>query len=160
VTGVVRRLVLVSFVLVAVLGVMGCGGSSETADGAGEGSEEVWSGEVAAVVHHVGEDLEALGGEFKSLPPQQSAAEGMYLGLSEKVDGIEAELEAIKTPEQCKPTMSKIVDSTGEFGAFAKELGEQPTMTTKEYAALAHEKITDISKTVEELAELSAAPHC
>jgi hypothetical protein len=154
-----RRIALVPLRLLAVL-VVGCGGGGGSSSSAAAGSEAAWKAEVASVMGHFGEDVEALQGEFNSLPPQQSAAEGMYMGLAQKVSVLTRELEATEAPAACAALKGKIVGPMHEFVAFARELGDQPTMTTSEYASLAHEKIGDIAGTVQQLGETSAAPHC
>jgi hypothetical protein len=153
-----RRLALVPLLLALL--VAGCGGGGGSSSSAAAGSEAAWKAEVASVMGHFGEDVEALEGEFNSLPPQQSAAEGMYMGLAQKVDVLTRELEATEAPAECASLQGEILGPMHEFAAFARELGDQPTMTTSEYAALAHEKIGAIAGTVQRLGETSAAPHC
>ena len=156
-----RGLAVVPLLLLAVL-VVGCGGGggSSSSSSAGAGSEAAWKAEVASVMGHFGEDVEALEGEFNSLPPKQSAAEGMYMGLAQKVVVLTKELEATEAPAACAALKAKIIGPMHEFAAFARELGDQPAMTTSEYASLAREKIGDIAGTVQEIGETSAAPHC
>jgi hypothetical protein len=154
-----RRLALAS--LLAML-VAGCGGGSggTTAGGAGDGSDEAWAAEVTAVMRHLGADLEAMQGEFNGLPPSQSAGEAMYMRFSDKVEGIAAEVEAIETPAECVSLKRKILKSTHRVAAFAEELGDQKTRTANQYGAFAHNRIDEISPTIEVLAETSAAPRC
>jgi hypothetical protein len=160
-----RRLVpavlLLLAVLVAVL-VAGCGGSAggSSSTTGRNGAEEAWAAEVTAVMSHVGEDLEALQGEFNSLPPKQSAGEAMYARFSAKVTALAAEVEAIEAPAECAALKRKIVDLTNQVAAFATELGDQKSMTLSQYGAFAHNKIDAISPTLEVLAETSAAPRC
>jgi hypothetical protein len=157
----IRRLVLAAFLVLAVL-VVGCGGGaggSSTTTGR-NGAEEAWAAEVTAVMSHVGQDLEALQGEFNTLPRKQSTGEAMYMGFSDKVEGLAAEVEAIEAPAECAALKRKIVDLTNQVAAFARELGDQKSMTLSQYGAFAHNKIDEISPTLEVLAETSAAPRC
>jgi hypothetical protein len=155
------RLVLGALLLLAglVAGCGGGGGSSTTIPGH-NGPEEAWAAEVTAAMRHVGVDLKVMQGEFKSLPPSQSAGEGMYMRFADKMDGIAAEVEAIETPAGCAALQRKIVDLTNQVAAFAKELGDQKTMTTNQYGAFAHDRIDEIAPTIEVLAETGAAPRC
>jgi hypothetical protein len=156
-----RRLLPAVLILLAVV-VTGCGGSaggSSTSTGR-SGPEEAWAAEVTAVMSHVGGDLEALQGEFNTLPRKQSTGEAMYMGFSDKVEGLAAEVEAIEAPAECAALKRKIVDLTHQVAAFARELGDQKSMTLSQYGAFANNKIDEISPTLEVLAETSAAPRC
>jgi hypothetical protein len=154
------RLVLAALFLLAVL-VAGCGGGgSSTSTPGRNGPEEAWGAEVTGVMSHVGEDLEALQGEFDSLPRKQSTGEAMYMGFSDKVEGLAAEVEAIEAPAECAALKRKIVDLTNQVAAFARELGDRKSMTLNQYGAFAHNRIDEIAPTLEVLAETSAAPRC
>ncbi len=174
-----RKLTLISLLLIAVLALAACGGGGSSSSGGsettagGSASEEGGSGESSATTPEGewAEEVTAVMTEFENKvtptviePIHTSTAqehlEPLYATYSIDLAVLAKKLEATKAKAACVAVRKKMADITRQVSALTKSLTGDTKLNPEQYAAKGYNQGLKIDKLGHQLGALTAEPKC
>jgi len=173
----VRKLSLISLLVVAVLALAACGGGGSSGSGGtsggstteegttGEGAaakspEEAWAKEVTDIMSEFENKVSAQLTELIHTSTAQQHLEPLYATYSVNLEVLANKLEGTKAPAACVAVRKKMVDITREVAVLTKSLSNDAKLNPEQYAAKGYEKGLQIDKLGHALGALTAEPSC
>jgi hypothetical protein len=170
----VRKLALISLLLVAVLALAACGGGGSSSSGgstttsgesaAGESAsaatpEAAWGKEVTAVMNEFENKTSALIEQVHTSTSHQ-ILEPLYAAYAVDLAVLSRKVEGTKAPAACVAVRKKLAGYTSQVAALAKSLSHSPKLTPEQYAAKGFNQGLKIDKLGHKLGNLAANPTC
>jgi hypothetical protein len=168
----VRKVTLISLLLVAVLALAACGGGGSSSSGgstsggtseeskAAASPEEAWAEEVTAVMTEFENKVTPTVIEPIHTSTAQFHLEPLYGTYSIDLSVLTKKLEDTKAPAACVAVRKKMASITSQVAALTKTLAHNPTLNAEQYSAKAYEKGLKIDKLGHALGTLTAEPSC
>jgi hypothetical protein len=175
----VRKVTLISLLLVAVLALAACGGGSSSSSGgsstaggtaSGEGTadestaaatpEEAWANEVTEVMTEFENTVTPTVIEPIHTSTSKQHLEPLYSVYSADLKVLAKKLEGTKAPAACVAVRKKMAGITSQVAALTKTLASDPKLNAEQYSLKAYEKGLKIDKLGHKLGTLTAEPHC
>lgn len=162
-----RKVALISLLVVAVLALAACGGGgSSSSGGSGGGTtssaaspEAAWAKEVTAVMTQFENKASALIEQIHTSTSHQ-ILEPLYAAYAINLGVLTKKIEATKAPAECVAARKKLAGVTSQVSVLAKSLSHDPKMTPEQYAALGYHQGLKIDKLGHQLGALVAKPSC
>jgi hypothetical protein len=165
----VRKLALISLLVVAVLALAACGGGGSSSSGGSGGStteaesaaspEAAWAKEVTDVMTEFENKASALIEQIHTSTSHQ-ILEPLYAAYAVNLEVLSKKLEATKAPAACVAARKKLAGVTSQVSVLAKSLSNDPKMTPEQYAAKGYHQGLKIDKLGHQLGALVAKPSC
>lgn len=168
-----RKVTLISLLLVAVLALAACGGGGSSSSGgstsggstaeeskAAASPEEAWAEEVTAVMTEFENKVTPTVIEPIHTSTAQFHLEPLYGTYSIDLSVLTKKLEGTKAPAACVAVRKKMASITSQVAALTKTLASNPKLNAEQYSAKAYEKGLKIDKLGHALGTLTAEPSC
>jgi hypothetical protein len=169
----VRKVTLISLLLVAVLALAACGGGGSSSSGGstsgGSTSEEgstaaspegAWAEEVTAVMTEFENKVTPTVIEPIHTSTAQFHLEPLYGNYSIDLSVLAKKLEGTKAPAACVAVRKKMASITSQVAALTKTLASNPKLNAEQFSQKAYEKGLKIDKLGHALGTLTAEPSC
>jgi hypothetical protein len=169
----VRKVTLISLLLVAVLALAACGGGGSSSSGgsssgrstseeskAAASPEEAWAEEVTAVMTEFENKVTPTVIEPIHTSTAQFHLEPLYGTYSIDLSVLTKKLEGTKAPAACVAVRKKMAGITSHVAALTKTLAHNPTLNAEQFSRKAYEKGLKIDKLGHALGTLTAEPSC
>jgi hypothetical protein len=169
----VRKVTLISLLLVAVLALAACGGGGSSSPGgstsggstaeestAAASPEEAWANEVTAVMTEFENKVTPTVIEPIHTSTAQFHLEPLYGTYSIDLSVLTKKLEGTKAPAACVAVRKKMAGITSHVAALTKTLAHNPTLNAEQFSRKAYEKGLKIDKLGHALGTLTAEPSC
>jgi hypothetical protein len=169
----VRKVTLISLLLVAVLALAACGGGGSSSSGGStsggstseEGStaaspEEAWAEEVTAVMTEFENKVTPTVIEPIHTSTSQQHLEPLYSVYSVDLSVLAKKLESTKAPAACVAVRKKMAAITSQVAALTKTLASNPKLNAEQYSLKAYKMGLKIDKLGHALGTLTAEPSC
>jgi hypothetical protein len=169
----VRKVTLISLLLVAVLALAACGGGGSSSSGGstsgGSTSEEgstaaspegAWAEEVTAVMTEFENKVTPTVIEPIHTSTAQFHLEPLYGNYSIDLSVLAKKLEGTKAPAACVAVRKKMASITSQVAALTKTLASNPKLNAEQFSQKAYEKGLKIDKLGHALGALTAEPSC
>jgi hypothetical protein len=168
----VRKVTLISLLLVAVMALAACGGGGSSSPGgstSGGTSEEstsaaspegAWAEEVTAVMTEFENKVTPTVIEPIHTSTSQQHLEPLYSVYSVDLSVLAKKLEATKAPAACVAVRKKMAAITSQVAALTKTLASNPKLNAEQYSLKAYKMGLKIDKLGHALGTLTAEPSC
>jgi hypothetical protein len=169
----VRKVTLISLLLVAVLALAACGGGGSSSSGgstsggstaeeskAAASPEEAWAEEVTAVMTEFENKVTPTVIEPIHTSTAQFHLEPLYGTYSIDLSVLTKKLEATKAPAACVAVRKKMAAITSQVAALTKTLASNPKLNAEQFSLKAYNKGLKIDKLGHALGTLTAEPSC
>jgi hypothetical protein len=169
----VRKVTLISLLLVAVLALAACGGGGSSSSGgsssggstseessAAASPEEAWAEEVTAVMTEFENKVTPTVIEPIHTSTAQFHLEPLYGTYSIDLSVLTKKLEATKAPAACVAVRKKMASITSQVAALTKTLASNPKLNAEQYSLKAYKMGLKIDKLGHALGTLTAEPSC
>jgi ABC-type glycerol-3-phosphate transport system substrate-binding protein len=161
----VRKVTLISLLVVAVLALAACGGGGSSSSGgsssasAAASPEAAWAKEVTGVMTQFENKASALIEQIHTSTSHQ-ILEPLYAAYAINLKVLTKKIEATKAPAACVAAQKKLASYTRQVSVLAKSLSNDPKMTPEQYAAKGYHQGLKIDKLGHKLGTLLAKPSC
>ena len=168
-----RKAILISLLLVAVLSLAACGGGGSSSSGGstsgGSGAkenkaaaspEEAWAEEVTAVMTEFENKVTPTVIEPIHTSTAQFHLEPLYGTYSIDLSVLTKKLEDTKAPAACVAVRKKMASITSQVAALTKTLSHNPKLNDEQFSQKAYEQGLKIDKLGHALGTLTAEPSC
>jgi ABC-type glycerol-3-phosphate transport system substrate-binding protein len=175
----VRKLALISLLLVAVLALAACGGGGSSSSGGSSTSSEegaaaestsaestaaatpegAWAEEITATMSEFENKASALIEQIHTSTSHQ-ILEPLYAAYAVNLTVLSNKIESTKAPAACVAVRKKLAGYTSQVAALAKSLSHSPKLTPEQYAAKGFNQGLKIDKLGHQLGTLAANPTC
>ena len=167
-----RKVTLISLLLVAVLALAACGGGGSSSSGgstsrstseqnkAAASPEEAWAEEVTAVMTEFENKVTPTVIEPIHTSTAQFHLEPLYGTYSIDLSVLTKKLEGTKAPAACVAVRKKMASITSQVAALTKTLASNPKLNAEQFSQKAYEKGLKIDKLGHALGALTAEPSC
>jgi hypothetical protein len=169
----VRKVTLISLLLVAVLALAACGGGGSSSSGGSTSGgstaeesttaaspEEAWAEEVTAVMTEFENKVTPTVIEPIHTSTAQFHLEPLYGTYSIDLSVLTKKLEGTKAPAACVAVRKKMASITSQVAALTKTLASNPKLNAEQYSQKAYNKGLKIDKLGHALGTLTAEPSC
>jgi hypothetical protein len=169
----VRKVTLISLLLVAVLALAACGGGGSSSSGgstsggstaeeskAAASPEEAWAEEVTAVMTEFENKVTPTVIEPIHTSTAQFHLEPLYGTYSIDLSVLTKKLEGTKAPAACVAVRKKMASITSQVAALTKTLASNPKLNAEQYSLKAYKMGLKIDKLGHALGTLTAEPSC
>jgi hypothetical protein len=169
----VRKVTLISLLIVTVLALAACGGGGSSSSGgstsggstaeessAAASPEEAWAEEVTAVMTEFENKVTPTVIEPIHTSTAQFHLEPLYGTYSIDLSVLTKKLEGTKAPAACVAVRKKMASITSQVAALTKTLASNPKLNAEQFSQKAYEKGLKIDKLGHALGALTAEPSC
>ena len=168
-----RKVTLISLLLVAVLALAACGGGGSSSSGgstsgvstaeeskAAASPEEAWAEEVTAVMTEFENKVTPTVIEPIHTSTAQFHLEPLYGTYSIDLSVLTKKLEGTKAPAACVAVRKKMASITSQVAVLTKTLAHNPKLNAEQFSQKAYEQGLKIDKLGHALGTLTAEPSC